>query len=82
MYFNTKLDVMQQFDAIFREINSLGMLTDCVHMRLKLGESPKSRILTKLGCISQLMGKIYHALRFCCGPTLTAVTAHPKIDFY
>ena len=25
-YFNTKLDVTQQFDAIFREINSLGML--------------------------------------------------------
>ena len=58
------------------------VLTDCVHMRLKLGESLKSRILTKLGWISQLMSLIDHALRFCCGPTLTAVTAHPKIDFY
>ena len=61
---------------------SLRELTDCVHMRLKLGESPKSWILTKLSWIDQLMSVIDHALRFCCGPTLTAVTAHPKIDFY
>ena len=31
-------------------------LTDCVHMRIKLGESPKSRILTKLGWIDPSMG--------------------------
>ena len=32
------------------------VLTDCVHMRLKLGETPKSRILTKLGWIDLSMG--------------------------
>ena len=57
-------------------------LTDCVHMRLKLGESPKSRILTKLGWIDLLMNVIDHALRFCYGSTLTVATAHPKSDFY
>ena len=58
------------------------VLTDCVHMRLKLGESPKSRILTKLGWIDLLMNVIDHALRFCYGSTLTVATAHPKSDFY
>ena len=58
------------------------ILTDCVHMRLKLGESPKSRILTKLGWIDQLMNVIDHALRFCYGSTLTVATADPKSDFY
>ena len=57
-------------------------LTDCVHMRLKLGESPKSRILTKLGWIDQLMNVIDRALCFYYGSTLMAVTAHPKYDFY
>ena len=33
-------------------------LTDCVHMRLKLGESPKSRILTKLGWINHICKKL------------------------
>ena len=84
--YHTNVGVMSKRN-INREKNNVSseviqQLTDCVHMRLKLGESPKSRILTKLGWIDQLMSLIDHALRFCCGPTLTAVTAHPKIDFY
>ena len=69
---------MKSWPTTLRHIH----LTDCVHMRLKLGESPKSRILTKLGWIDLLMNVIDHALRFCYGSTLTVATAHPKSDFY
>ena len=56
-------------------------LTDCPLIPQPFMESPKLRILMKVGMVDQLIGKVGHMQYFCSGTTLMAVAAHPNFHF-